>query len=1753
VNSESLGGSTAKSRVTQIFQFLQEFYSLRTKTVLQISDQPWTQWIRDIPSHECVWVASDSDLQISRALTVGTGGDANEEDDQADEINYDLLLSIRRPALKQAPEPPDVLTSWLEDGWDNPANSASYILEVQDSPDFLGEQTEDQVTIFFDDNPDRVSAWAEWIEIRNSWATTELPARNVNRIYERVFALHRELEREPETLELILGDGFLVCKNTRGEYVEHPILFQKVELRFDPLISQFELTQADSSPELYNALLQSIGVPPDVIRVAELDLNGGDIHPLTGESTNQFLERSVRSMSAGGEFVGDGRPVGRQDDIRVGREPVLFLRRRSGGFARAIENVLTDLETAEAVPESLNRIIGNFDNQQVQSEDNMDSSVQGTELEHLDLFLTKSATREQIDIATLLNRGGQVVVQGPPGTGKTHTIGNIIGHLLAQGKRVLVTSHTTKALEEVRDAVDEHLRPLCVSMLGGDRRHKSELQQAVDQITARLTQINEEELEREISYRSETRERMTGELRKIREQLVHAIGDEFRPIVCLGEEWKPIDAAKFVSNKVGVDDWIPDSPELNQSLPLSITEFETLYSTNASVPANYEADLESTLPNPDELTTPDDFSAKTSELSHLEEFDLDESRRFWNQENPLSQDYQYLLDIERKIKSATEVFLSNLEDSWQANLLLIGYRESLRKSSESTGLFSVWEGLINLVDQVSELREKFSASSLLYGPSILDHYLSDSGHRLLAEILDHLNSGKQLGGLSLLVHGNWKKLIKACLTNGNEPTTKEEFQSLKLLVELKIEEQRLKDRWARHMEDERFSELGISNQHDPIGRAIEHAVKIRNLIAWHGEQWVPMEKELADSGVDILQIKQTTASPAAIDDSDRFVLLKNLATDVLPRYIDEQQKRVKRESIISEMNRTLTVLSEGATNNNNDSIASQVADAVITRDADRYQKSYSLLRDAYSKRDAFELRTSLLSKLSSTAPKWSNSIRNREGIHGSATLPGTPNDGWIWAQLNSEIDRRLQESVPDLQDAANSMENQLQETTAELADAKAWLALKAHLTPNQLQALNGWRQLQSRIGKGTGIRAPSLRREARNLMPQCQSAVPVWIMPISTLVETFDPAVAEKFDCLIVDEASQVDVMGLIPWYMAKQVLVVGDDQQVTPEDVGAEQQPVDDLIRQFLKDIPSSALYDGRASIYELASVSFDKRVRLTDHFRCVEPIIDFSSQLCYDGDLNCLRDINDASVGPPTVEINVKGLKENDLNEREAVAIASLIISCIEQPEYSGLTFGMISMLGRSRQHQRVQELLMRHLDPKVFEERKILCGTPPHFQGGERDVMFISIVDSPNPNGGPLNRRGDGPRESFKKRFNVAASRAKDQMWVIHSLEPNYDLHGYNDDLRSRLITHARTASELPSKIELLKKRTRSPFEDEVAKILISAGYQVEAAWMVGKLEIDLVVTGGNGEKLAIECDGERYHPPEKLSEDLGRQRILQNWGWRFERIRGAAFYRNATSAMAPVFSRLENLNIHPRGESDDEPIHQDSHHQELRQRVEHRAGELLEDWENEGEIVTEQFVPFGTPQISSDYPVQMEIEESRMPAITSTVQAINHSESLLKRYTPTDLNGFQVGQNLQRAAAADILKMVVEVATIEGPVHRNIIFKRIREAYGLGKLIGSTREHVDAVISRGVRDRNIVRIDDFLCIEPSQFSNAPRIAGDRSINEISPRELTKAIDVARTVNPSLQPDELVKEVATQLGYSKVGSTIKRVLDGIVGSSD
>jgi superfamily I DNA and/or RNA helicase len=285
---------------------------------------------------------------------------------------------------------------------------------------------------------------------------------------------------------------------------------------------------------------------------------------------------------------------------------------------------------------------------------------------------------------------------------------------------------------------------------------------------------------------------------------------------------------------------------------------------------------------------------------------------------------------------------------------------------------------------------------------------------------------------------------------------------------------------------------------------------------------------------------------------------------------------------------------------------------------------------------------------------------------------------------------------------------------------------------------------------------------------------------------------------------------------MSRQVVVVGDHEQINPLAIGQRLDEVQRLIDEHLTGIPNAMLYDGQCSIYDLAQTTF-KPVCLREHFRCASPIIAFSTSLSYDGKIRPLRDASEIKRHPHVLAYRVEhAAVEDKVNNQEALTIASLLMAAIEQPEYNGATFGVISMVGEE-QAIRVDSLLQHYLSPAEYTRRRIQCGNAAQFQGDERDVIFLSMVDTPTETG-LLPLRLDGPGKLFKKRFNVATSRARDQLWVVYSLDPEADLKP--NDIRRRLIQYALNPEMHPRLPGISEQANERELEKQVRQVLLQA---------------------------------------------------------------------------------------------------------------------------------------------------------------------------------------------------------------------------------------------------------------------------------------------------------------------------------------------
>jgi len=473
------------------------------------------------------------------------------------------------------------------------------------------------------------------------------------------------------------------------------------------------------------------------------------------------------------------------------------------------------------------------------------------------------------------------------------------------------------------------------------------------------------------------------------------------------------------------------------------------------------------------------------------------------------------------------------------------------------------------------------------------------------------------------------------------------------------------------------------------------------------------------------------------------------------------------------------------------------------------------------------------------------------------------------------------------------------------------------------QHLNAWRQAIKKIGKGTGKNAGHWRRVAQGELEQCREAIPAWVMPLYRVFESVKPAPG-IFDVVIVDEASQCGPESLILFYLAKKIIVVGDDRQISPSNVGIDRDQAKSLLRQHLEGIELADTFDVDSSLFDHGQVRLGKRVTLHEHFRCMPEIIRFSNDLCYKGALIPLRQYPPKRLAPFVARRVLDGKREGGpqsaRNEAEAEAIADAIAACCADPMYKDKTMGVISLLGE-HQAKLVEQLLLKRIGAEEIERRKMVCGDAYSFQGDERHIIFLSLVvavkDDESRGFAALTKLSD------MQRFNVAASRAQDQLWLFHSVMPE-DV-GNHECMRHRLLTYfydpARHAARAigvdladlrqqamtPDRPETAPAPFDSWFEVEVYLRIADRGFRVLPQYRAGRHSIDLVIEGKT--RLAIECDGDHWHGPEKFDEDMARQRQLERAQWRFWRVRGSAFYRDPEAALVPLWARLTELGIEP----------------------------------------------------------------------------------------------------------------------------------------------------------------------------------------------------------------------------------------------------
>ena len=410
-------------------------------------------------------------------------------------------------------------------------------------------------------------------------------------------------------------------------------------------------------------------------------------------------------------------------------------------------------------------------------------------------------------------------------------------------------------------------------------------------------------------------------------------------------------------------------------------------------------------------------------------------------------------------------------------------------------------------------------------------------------------------------------------------------------------------------------------------------------------------------------------------------------------------------------------------------------------------------------------------------------------------------------------------------------------------------------------------------------------------------------------VARFFPAHRRYVDIVVFDEASQITVPDAVgAMGRGRSTVVVGDPQQMPPA-------------------VPSGAGGDlegarggERDSILDRCLDAGVTRHLLTWHYRSrVESLIAFSNKHYYHGALLSfpsplaltgpddgpgghgisLRRVNGRYYGA-RARTRHPGIQTNT-NPVEARQIVNEVLRRFEVSPDSVPSIGVVTF--NARQRDLIETELRETGSKRILEALETRDGlfvrNLENVQGEERDTILFSLTFS-------VNERGDMPlsfgslgHAGGHHRFNVAITRARRQIVVFSSFDP--------EDLHAERTSH-RGLKDLRAYLEQARARrspralpaSRSPVDlhrNEIAEALRDAGLEVKVGVGRSAFEIDLVLTAPERPDRADREDGEdrEDRPGERavavlldgpgwnrrrsvMDRDLLPVDVLADMGWR-----------------------------------------------------------------------------------------------------------------------------------------------------------------------------------------------------------------------------------------------------------------------------------
>ena len=542
-----------RESIIALYQYIAEVIkSLKTEKK-DIHNEEWYYFLENLPKH--------------------SGITFNYLDNKNNLSNQKILQVEKLPFLKPLAIDEELL-EWIDGDWNDYKSSVKLLKEK-----IVKIEGSVKVVNILEEEKEKLE---KLLKDRKLWIEEQKKIEVVRKLFDTLYAKYLSLDRDSETLELLVANGIVKVPN---EDIYYPVLLKKVNFSLDAeknLISIIDSSDNDFiTQELYlNFLAEVENISLDNVFKLGDKIVENNIHPISKNDTiKDFFREFIHNLNPRAQFIEDKEVNEDENIITIEWKPTLFIRKKDDGKVEAINNIIKDIEEGGEIPEYLVELVGVVDKNKNENE------------KCSDILFTKETNNEQIEIVKNIYSHKAVVVQGPPGTGKTHTIANLLGHFLAEGKNVLITSQTRKALEVLKEKIPSEIQDLCISMLDDD---SSDLGNSVESISEKLGYLNSENLKNEYVEIERNRNELKEDIKNIKRKIFNIKYQESKPIIYNNESITLKEAGEFLRKNERELDKIPGIVSSGVLCPINNEELDFLksgYKKNVSKEEEREIEL----------------------------------------------------------------------------------------------------------------------------------------------------------------------------------------------------------------------------------------------------------------------------------------------------------------------------------------------------------------------------------------------------------------------------------------------------------------------------------------------------------------------------------------------------------------------------------------------------------------------------------------------------------------------------------------------------------------------------------------------------------------------------------------------------------------------------------------------------------------------------------------------------------------------------------------------------------------------------------------------------------------------------------------------------------------------------------------------------------------------------------------------------------------------------------------------------------